>query len=165
MLRRTGVSDMTSSTKAWNDFRGSLVGLVSAMRKDIETEAPKAVDDIAAAAPKVADRVAECVNAAVTHLIDGALAVAPFLRRRARRRMPSGPLALAGAFAGGALLMHYLDPEKGEARRHAGKERLANMMRFGSEQAERMGKAASEITGRAPERTNGYGSPGYEATH
>lgn len=135
---------MTERTRAWNDFRLSLEGLVSAMRSELAAQAPRAADELAAAAPRVKAQVSDRITAAVPQVVDRLWAAVPFLVRRSRRpAMAAGPLGLLCSFAGGALLMHFCDPERGPARRRLGKERIAAAVRFGTAQAERISHPAS----------------------
>ena len=139
---------MTDRTRAWNDFRLSLEGLVSTMRSEFAAQAPSAADDLAAAAPRMRAHVSDRISAAVPHVVDGLWAAAPFLVKRSRRpALAAGPLGLLCAFAAGALFMHFSDPERGAARRQAGKERIATAMRFGTVQAERVSHLAGARSG------------------
>lgn len=152
---------MTDRTRAWNEFRLSLEGLVSAMRSEVAAQAPRAADELAAAAPRMKARVSDRLTAAVPHMVDGLWAAAPFLVRRSKRSaMVAGPLGLLCAFAGGALLMHFCDPERGPARRRVAQDRITTAMRLGTVQAERVSRLASD---RGGQRANGLAAGGTPA--
>ncbi len=139
------VTSMTERTKAWNDARRSLEGLVSALRSELAAQAPRAADELAAAAPRVKAQVSDRITAALPQVVDRLWAAAPFLVRRSRRpAMAAGPLGLLCSFAGGALLMHFCDPERGPACRQVGKQRIASALRFGTVQVERISRLASD---------------------
>ncbi len=136
---------MTDRTRAWNEVRLSLGSLVSAIRSELAAQVPRAADELAAAAPHLKAHVSERIAAAVPHVADGLWATAPHLVRRGRRpAMAAGPLGLLSAFAGGALVMHFCDPERGSARRQLGAERIAAVVHFGTIQVRRAYRLAGD---------------------